>query len=118
MSRSKRWTCARALKVCTDWCETSWGRSTERACVSVHQQNQDAIEGTGVGRQRLMGLRQAPGEGPVSLAGSGRQAQRFDAAGRVGDASERSGPEAHAAAQLVSQKRVKKLRVFAESRLR
>ena len=38
--------------------------------------------------------------------------------GRVGDAGEWSGPEAHAAAQLVSQKRVKKLRVFAESRLR
>jgi transposase len=48
-----------------------------------------------------------PGEGPVPLAGSGRQAQRFDAAGRVGDAGEWSGPEANPAAQLVSQECVK-----------
>src|ERR1700678_1882847 len=114
MSRSTRRTCARALKAVRNGAGSVGSRSTERACVSLHQQNQDAIEGTGVGRQRLMGLRQAPGKGPVPLAGSGRQAQRFDAAGRVGDAGERSGSEANAAAQLVSQECIKISRVFAE----
>jgi hypothetical protein len=37
-----------------------------------------------------MGMRQALGEGPFSLAESRRQEQRDDAVGRVGDAGERS----------------------------
>ena len=42
-------------------------------------------EGAGVGRQRAVGVRQAPGEGPFPLAESGRQAQRDHAARRAGD---------------------------------
>ena len=90
-------------------------RSGERPSVFIHQQNQDAIESSGVGRQRLVGVREASGEGAFPLAGSGRQAQRHDAIGGVGDAGERSGCEAHAAAQLVSQKRVKRSRIFARN---
>ena len=43
---------------------------------------------------------------------AGRQTQRDDAAGRVGDAGERSGCEANPSAQLVSQERIKISRVL------
>jgi len=59
-----------------------------------------------------MGVREASGEGPFPLAGSGSQAQRHAAIGRVGDAGERTGCEAHQATQLVSKKRVKSLAYF------
>ena len=63
------------------------------------------------GRQRAVGVREAAGEGPFPLAGSGRQAQRHDALGGVGDAGERPGCEAHPATQLVSQERVRNSRI-------
>ncbi len=72
-------------------------------------QDADAIESAGMGRQRIVGVRETSGEGTLPLAGSGRQAQRHDAIGGVGDAGERSGCEANPAAQLVSQERVKML---------
>ena len=52
---------------------------------------QEPPEGSGVGRQRAVGLREAVGEGPFPVAGSAGRAVRHDAAGRVGDAGERVG---------------------------
>ena len=43
-------------------------------------------EGSGVGRQRAMGLREAVGEGPFPLAGGTGRTVSHDAAGRVGNA--------------------------------
>jgi transposase len=50
-----------------------------------------------------------------ALAGSRGQAQRDDACGRVGDAGKRFGCEANAAAQVVSQERIKMSRVLLEA---
>ena len=54
--------------------------------------NQDAIESSGVGRQRLVGVRETPGEGTVSdgrkLEGRPSVTMRSE---EVGDAGERSG---------------------------
>ena len=41
-----------------------------------------------------MGVRQAPGEGAIPLAGSQGRDKRIDAAGGTDDAVERHGPEA------------------------
>ena len=79
---------------------------------------QNAIESAGVGRQRIVGVRETAGEGPFPLAGSvTRTAACDDASRRVGDAGERAGCEANAAAQLVSQKRVKMFSTFSRIRV-
>jgi hypothetical protein len=63
-------------------------------------------------------VRETFGEGTFPMAGSGRQAQRHHAIGRVGNAGEWSGCEAHPAAKVVSQERVKSPRILLETPLK
>ena len=53
----------------------------------------------GVGRQRTVGVREAIGEGPLSLARRDGRQLRDDAPGRTGDAAQRAGYGRSAAAQ-------------------
>jgi hypothetical protein len=76
------------------------------------------LESSGMGRQRAVGMRQASGEGAVPMAGSGRQAQRHNAAGGVGDAGERAGCEAGAATQVVSAFGIKSSGTFSLARVK
>ena len=57
------------------------------------------LEGSGVGWQRAVGVREAAGEGPFPLAYRAGRELRDVAAGRIGDAGKRVGPDASAAAQ-------------------
>ena len=49
-------------------------RPVERALVFVHQQAENTTESLGVGWQRIMGVCEAAGEGPLPVAGYGRRA--------------------------------------------
>ena len=57
------------------------------------------LEGSGVGWQRAVGVREAAGEGRFPLAYRAGRELRDVAAGRIGDAGKRVGPDASAAAQ-------------------
>ena len=73
-------------------------RPAQWPSVLIHESASHALEGAGVGWQRLMGVRQALGERPVSLARDPERGQRDDAPRGVGDAAERAGSGASAAA--------------------
>ncbi len=49
----------------------SGARSVERSLVFIQQSNANAAESSGVGRERIVGVRETSGEGAVSLAGGG-----------------------------------------------
>jgi hypothetical protein len=53
--------------------------SVERASVSVHESREEPAQGSGVGRQRAVGLREAAGEGPFPLASGAGRVLRDDA---------------------------------------
>ena len=76
------------------------------------------FESAGVGRQRIVGMREAAREGPLSLARGGREtAQRDDARRGVGDAGEWARSEASAAAQVVPTFRIKSSGTFLFARV-
>src|SRR5882724_7806561 len=80
----------------------------ERISVSVFQSHAHALESAGVGWQRIVGMREALGEGPLPLAGGERKtAQCHDACRGTGDAGEWARSEADAAAQMVPAFRLK-----------
>ena len=73
---------------------------------------QKPAEGSGMGRQRTMGLRETVGEGPFPLAGSTGQGLYGDAAGRVGDAGQRTGYRRGTAAQELAAARAGGIKHF------
>src|SRR5262249_26838043 len=75
------------------------GRSAERPFVPVRESRPKPLEGSGVGWQRAVGVREAAGEGAFPLAHRGGRALRDDAAGRIGDAGEWAGYRRSTAAE-------------------
>ena len=91
----------------------------ERTSVPVFESHTHASESPGVGWQRIMGVREAVGERPLSLARGQREtAERDDARRGVGDAGERTRSEAGAATQVVPAFGIKSSGTFSPARVK